>query len=170
MCFGERARGDSNPRPSGPKPDALSRLRHGPTNGGCRPLYPRGPPTVTHCVVGCLQPTSRQRQPVQRLVAIPAGATVSGILASLDHTPHCACGRSVAPAGAHRSIRCRATPLLTYNNQYKRGSVYICMQRRGQTNVEYLLLVGGIILIALVVGYYAISATSHAFHELNSTP
>jgi len=44
------------------------------------------------------------------------------------------------------------------------------MQRRGQTNVEYLLLVGGVILIALVVGYYAISATSHAFHELNSTP
>ncbi len=83
----ERARGDSNPRPSGPKPDALSRLRHGPV---------------------------------------------------------CCFGQIYKP--------------LPFNIN----------MRFGQASMEVLLITAGVLVGAVAAGYYAISATTSVYHELNS--
>lgn len=42
------------------------------------------------------------------------------------------------------------------------------LRNRAQTSIEFLLLISGAVLLALVIGYYVISSAIHLYKETNA--
>ena len=41
------------------------------------------------------------------------------------------------------------------------------MDSRGQTSIEYLILIAGVVLLVVIVGYFLTQGALHEFNELN---